>query len=403
MVPVTKEYGFSTQQIHAGHLKNSAGALTSPIYQSSTFVFDNAQQGANRFAGEEDGFIYTRLGNPTEQEIELKLAALEGAEAALFTASGMGAISATMHTFLQSGDHVISSEVVYGCTHALFDEGLRKYGIDFAFVDTTKTDAIVKNIKPNTKMIYIETPANPTLDISDIQAIAAIAHEHDLLFVVDNTFCTPYLQRPIELGADLAVYSATKYINGHGDVVAGAGTGKQDMIDQIRMVGLKDMTGSVISPFDAFLVNRGMKTLSLRMDRHVQNAQKIVEFLESEAKVQQIFYPGNPNFAGYAVAQQQMSQPGAMIAFDLKGGRAAGEKFINSVELMSLAVSLGDAETLIEHPASMTHSTYSEADLKQAGISQGLIRVSAGLEDAADLINDMAQAFAKLDTVIPVS
>ncbi|MFC6170994.1 methionine gamma-lyase [Loigolactobacillus jiayinensis] len=393
---MSKEYGFATRQIHGGHIKNSAGALTTPIYQSSTFVFDNAEQGANRFAGKEDGFIYTRLGNPTEMELEGKLAALEGSEAALFTASGMGAISSTMHTLLKAGDHVISSKVVYGCTHSLFDEGLRKYNVDFSFVDTTDTQTIVDNIKANTKMIYVETPANPTLDVSDIQAIAKIAKEHDLIFVVDNTFATPYIQQPIQLGADIAVYSATKYINGHGDVVAGAITGKKALLDQIRMVGMKDMTGSIISPFDAFLVSRGLKTLDIRMEKHVKNAQRIAEFLDTHPQVNKVYYPGLKSFAGYAVAQKQMALPGAMISFELKGGRSAGEKLINAVELMTLAVSLGDAETLIEHPASMTHATYSAVDLEKAGISEGLVRLSIGLEDVEDLLDDLDQALTQL-------
>lgn len=391
-----KEYGFATKQIHGGHTKNLPGALTSPIYQSSTFVFDNAQQGAKRFAGEEDGFIYTRLGNPTELELEDKLAALDGAEAGLVTASGMGAISSTMHTFLKAGDHVVASEVVYGCTHALLDEGLRKYDIDVTLVDTTDTALIEASIKDNTKMIYIETPANPTLDISDIPAIAAIAKAHDLLFVVDNTFCTPYIQRPIELGADITVYSATKYLNGHGDVVAGAITGRKELLDQIHMRGMKDLTGSIISPFDAFLVSRGLKTLDIRMEKHVKNAQEVVAYLEKHPKIEKIYYPGLKSFKGYETAQKQMALPGAMISFELKGGRAAGEKLMDAVQLLTLAVSLGDAETLIEHPASMTHATYTPEDLQKAGISEGLVRLSIGLEDAKDIIDDLDQALAQI-------
>lgn len=393
---MTKDYGFATRQIHGGHAKNAAGALTSPIYQSSTFVFDDAKQGAQRFAGQEDGYIYTRLGNPTELEVENKLASLEGAEAGLFTASGMGAISSTMHTFLKAGDAVIASKVVYGCTHSLLDEGLRKYDVDVTFVDTTDLQAIKSNIKKNTKMIYVETPANPTLDVSDIQEIAKIAKANDLLFVVDNTFSTPYIQQPLQLGADITVYSATKYINGHGDVVAGAITGRKELLDQIHMVGMKDMTGSIISPFDAFLVSRGMKTLDIRMEKHVKNAQKIAEFLHDHSKVADVYYPGLKDFKGYETAKKQMKLPGAMITFDLKGGREAGEKLINSVKLMTIAVSLGDAETLIEHPASMTHSTYSPEALQQAGISEGLVRLSVGLEDVDDLIADLSQALDQL-------
>lgn len=393
---MNKKYGFATKQIHGGHVKNLPGALVSPIYQTSTFIFDSAQQGAKRFEGEEDGYIYTRLGNPSEMEVEEKLAGLENCDSAVFTSSGMGAISSVMHTFLKKGDHVISSKVVYGCTHSLLDEGLTRYGVDVDFVDTSYSQNVKEKITDKTRLVYLETPANPTLDVSDIQEIAEVAHKKDILVVVDNTFMTPYLQRPLDLGADLVVYSATKYLNGHGDVIAGAVTGCKELIDQIKMVGLKDMTGAVISPFDAFLINRGMKTLDIRMEKHCQNAKKVADFLNNNSKIEKVYYPGFSQFKGHSIVQKQMNNAGAMIAFELKGGRHAGEKLMNSVNLLSLAVSLGDAETLIEHPASMTHSTYSPEDLRAAGISEGLVRLSVGLEDADDIIDDLKNSLSKI-------
>lgn len=388
-----KQMGFATQAIHGGAMKNEFGALTNPIYQSSTFVFDSAEQGGNRFALKEPGYIYTRLGNPSSTQVEEKVALLEGGEACCAAASGMGAISSALWTLLHAGDHVVASDTLYGCTFALLNHGMTRYGVETTFVDVTDMDAVKKAIKPNTRVVYLETPANPTLKLSDIEGISKLAHDMgDITVIVDNTFCSPYIQKPLSLGADVVVHSATKYLNGHGDVIAGFVVGKQDYIDNVRFFGLKDMTGSVLSPFDAFLIARGMKTLSLRMERHCANAMKVAEFLESHPAVATVHYPGLKSFPQYELGKKQMRLPGGMISFELKGGREEGAVVMNNVKLCRLAVSLGDAETLIEHAASMTHSTYTPDELKVAGISEGLVRLSVGLEDPEDIIADLQQA-----------
>ncbi|MCI1821146.1 MAG: methionine gamma-lyase [Megasphaera sp.] len=393
-----QKMGFATKAIHGGASTNTFGALTCPIYQTSTFVFDSAEQGGRRFALEEGGYIYSRLGNPTNTVIEEKLALLEGAEACVATSSGMGAISAALWTALHAGDHVIASDTLYGCTFSLLNHGMTRYGVDVTFVDMADLEAVKKAVKPNTRVIYLETPANPTLKITDIRAVSEIAHSiDDCMVIVDNTFCTPYIQRPLELGADVVVHSATKYLNGHGDVIAGFVCGKQDYINNVKMFGLKDMTGAVLSPFDAFLIARGMKTLSIRMDRHCSNAMKVAQFLETHPAVASVSYPGLKSFPYYELAQKQMRMSGGMISFELKGGVKEGAVVMNNVKLCKLAVSLGDAETLIEHAASMTHSTYTKEELASAGISEGLVRLSVGLEDPEDIISDLKQA---LDLII---
>lgn len=388
---------FSTKAIHAGYQKNEFGALATPIYQTSTFIFDSAEQGGRRFALEESGYIYGRLGNPTSAQVEEKLAILEGAEAALVTGSGMGAITSVIWTHVKAGDHIIAAKTLYGCTFAYLNHGIEKFGVEVTFVDTSNPENVRAAMKENTKLVYLETPANPNLLITDIEAISKIAHENEgCIVVVDNTFCTPFIQRPIELGADVVVHSATKYLNGHGDVIAGFAAGSLEFITQVRLFGIKDMTGSVISPFDAFLINRGMKTLSIRMERHCANAQKVAEFLESHPAVEVINYPGLKSFPQYELAKKQMDLPGAMIAFELKGGLEAGRQLMNTVELCTLAVSLGDCETLIQHPATMTHSPYTPEERAASGIAEGLVRLSVGLESADDIIADLKQALDKL-------
>ncbi len=389
---------FATKAIHGGFKKDSvSGALTTPIYQSSTFIFDSCEQGGNRFALCEDGYIYTRLGNPTNTQLEEKIALLEGAEGCMSTASGMGAISAALWTILKSGDHIVASKTLYGCTFAYLNHGLTRFNVDVTFVDASNLEEVREAMKENTKLVYIETPANPDMTLVDIEAVCEIAHKHnDCIVVVDNTFMTPYLQRPIELGADVVVHSATKYLNGHGDVIAGFVVGKKEFIDQVRFFGIKDMTGAVLSPFDAYLIIRGMKTLNLRMDRHTKNAMKVAKFLEKHEKITKINYPGLKSFPQYELAKKQMKAPGGMIAFEVEGGLENGKKLLNSLKLCTLAVSLGDCETLIQHPASMTHSPYTKEEREKAGISDGLIRISVGLEDSDDIINDLSQALDKL-------
>ena len=388
-----KNKKFATKAIHGGHHKDPvSGALTTPIFQTSTFVFDSAEQGGRRFALQEGGYIYTRLGNPTNTQLEEKVALLEGAEACMSTASGIGAISSALWTALKAGDHVVASKTLYGCTFALLNHGLTRYGVEVTFVDATNLDEIKAAMKENTRVVYLETPANPDLKLIDIEAVSKIAHEKkDCIVMVDNTFCTPYIQRPLEWGADVVVHSATKYLNGHGDVIAGFVVGKKEFIDQVRLFGVKDMTGAVLSPFDAYLILRGMKTLQIRMDKHSKNALEVAKFLEGHKNVIKVNYPGLESFPQRELAKKQMDLPGGMIAFEVKGGLEAGKKLLNSLELCTLAVSLGDCETLIQHPASMTHSPYTAEERAEAGISDGLIRISVGLEDPEDIIDDLKQ------------
>lgn len=358
-----KKAGFGTVSIHGGSCKNPYGTLAVPIFQTSTFVFDSAEQGGRRFALEESGYIYSRLGNPTTAVLEDKIAQLEHGEAAVATSSGMGAISSVMWTILKAGDHIISDKTLYGCTFAFFSHGLSKFGIEVSFVDTSDAEAVKKAMKPNTKAVYLETPANPNLKIVDIKAIAEVAHTNpNTLVIVDNTFSTPYCQRPIELGADIVVHSATKYLNGHGDVIAGMVISKKDLIDQIRLVGIKDMTGSVLGPMEAYLIIRGMKTLEVRMKKHCENAMKVAEFLAAHDKVAEVYFPGLKSHPGHETAAKQMDAFGGIMSFELKGGFEAGKILLNNLKLCSLAVSLGDTETLIQHPASMTHSPYTKEE-----------------------------------------
>ena len=391
--------GFATKQIHVGKHENSAGALTTPIYQTSTFEFATVEQGGRRFAGQEAGYIYTRLGNPTVTSVEEKVAALEGGEAALGTAAGMGAISSALWTSVVAGDEIIASDTLYGCTFALLNHGMTKFGVSVKFVDMANLENVKAALSEKTKVVYLETPCNPTLKVVDIAEVAKLAHgfNKNIRVIVDNTFATPYLQQPLKLGADVVVHSATKYINGHGDVIAGFVVGSAEFIGQVRMFGLKDMTGAVMSPFDAFLIARGLKTMDIRMEKHCSNAMKVARFLHDHPAVDKVYYPGLEDFEGYEIAKKQMKLPGGMMSVELKADRDAVAAALNKMQLCTIAVSLGDAETLIEHPASMTHSTYTKEELAASGISEGLVRISIGLEDPEDIIADMK---AVLDTLI---
>ena len=393
----TKKCGLGTTAIHAGTLKNLYGTLAMPIYQTSTFIFDSAEQGGRRFALEEAGYIYTRLGNPTTTVLEDKIAALEEGEAAVATSSGMGAISSTLWTVLKAGDHVVTDKTLYGCTFALMCHGLTRFGIEVTFVDTSNLDEVKNAMKENTRVVYLETPANPNLKIVDLEALSKLAHTNpNTLVIVDNTFATPYMQKPLKLGADIVVHSVTKYINGHGDVIAGLVVTNKELADQIRFVGLKDMTGAVLGPQDAYYIIRGMKTFEIRMERHCKNAKKVVEFLNKHPKIERVYYPGLETHPGHEIAKKQMKDFGAMISFELKGGFEAGKTLLNNLKLCSLAVSLGDTETLIQHPASMTHSPYTKEEREAAGITDGLVRLSVGLENVEDIIEDLEQGLEKI-------
>ncbi|WP_442112306.1 methionine gamma-lyase [Pseudomonas sp. NUPR-001] len=389
----TKDSGFATRAIHHGYdpLANQ-GSLVPPVYQTATFAFPTVEYGAACFAGEQGGHFYTRISNPTLALLEQRMASLEGGEAGLALASGMGAITATLWTLLRPGDEVLVGRTLYGCTFAFLHHGIGEFGVKVRHVDMTDLQALEAAISGQTKVIYFETPANPNMQMADIAAVATIARSRGITVVVDNTYCTPYLQRPLELGADLVVHSATKYLSGHGDITAGLVIGRKALVDRIRLEGLKDMTGAVMSPQDAALLMRGMKTLTLRMERHCSNAQTIAEYLQQHPAVELINYPGLPGFPQYQLARQQMRLPGGMIAFELKGGISAGRRFMNALQLFSRAVSLGDAESLAQHPASMTHSSYTPEERAQYGISEGLVRLSVGLEDIEDLLADIEQA-----------
>ncbi len=388
-----KTMGFATRAIHGGHVKDQFGALATPIHQTATFTFESAEQGGRRFALEEGGYIYSRLGNPTNTQLEDKLAMLEGAEAAISTASGIGAVASAFWTVLKAGDHVVAAKTLYGCTYAYLNHGISRYGVEVTFVDTTNLEEVTQAMRENTKVVYLETPANPNLEVADIEAISKIAHQNkDCIVMVDNTFCTPYIQRPLEFGADVVIHSGTKFLNGHGDVISGFVVGSGEFIKNVRLFGVKDMTGASLSPFDAFLIIRGMKTLEIRMEKHCENAMKVAKFLEGHSAVEKVYYPGLESFPQYELAKKQMSLPGAVIAFEVKGGIEEGKKVINSTELCTIAVSLGDAETLIQHPASMTHSPYTKEEREMAGISDGLIRIAVGLENVEDIINDLDNA-----------
>lgn len=392
-----KKLGLGTTAIHAGTLKNLYGTLAMPIYQTSTFIFDSAEQGGRRFALEEAGYIYTRLGNPTTTVLENKIAALEKGEAGIAMSSGMGAISSTLWTVLKAGDHVVTDKTLYGCTFALMNHGLTKFGVEVTFVDTSNLDEVKKAMKENTRVVYLETPANPNLKIVDLEGVCKVAHTNpNTLVIVDNTFATPYMQKPLKLGVDVVVHSATKYLNGHGDVIAGLVVTNKELADQIRFVGLKDMTGAVLGPQEAYYIIRGLKTFEIRMERHCKNARTIADFLNKHPKVEKVYYPGLESHPGYEIAKKQMKDFGAMISFELKGGFEAGKTLLNNLKLCSLAVSLGDTETLIQHPASMTHSPYTKEEREAAGITDGLVRLSVGLENVEDIIADLEQGLEKI-------
>lgn len=390
-----KNLQFDSKCVHSGVGEYEFGSVVPPIYQTSTFKFENAAHGAALFKGDVDGYIYTRMKNPTVEAMENAVAELEGGHKALGCASGMAAISTTFTALLKSGDHVVCSKSVYGPTLTLLQTVLSKFGVEATFVDTDITEEIKKAVKPNTKIIYVETPANPVIAITDLEVAAKIAHANNALLVVDNTFMSPALQQPLKFGADVVVHSMTKFLNGHADVVGGIIVVKNE--DDYKMMRkILNQMGGVIDPFNSFLVHRGLKTLAIRMQKHTENAQLIAEYLENHPKVKWVRYPGLKSHPNYEVGLKQHSAPGGMISFELKDGFRAGEIVMNNVKLCALAVSLGGVETLIQHPASMTHLTMGEAARATAGITEGLVRLSVGIENVKDLIDDLEQALVKI-------
>lgn len=379
--------------VHAGFDPSEAqGAVSVPIYQTSTFAFENADQGARRFAGAESGYIYTRLGNPTTTALQDAVCALEGGHAALGTASGMAAISTVFLTFLRSGDHVVGTDAVYGPSRLLVEKQLTKFGIESTWVPTDRIDEVEKAIRPQTKMIYVETPANPTIKLTDLEACGRLAKKIAAIYVVDNTFSSPLLQRPFRFGADVVVHSMTKFLNGHADVVAGMIVSNGPELHEKLTAMLRGL-GGTMDPHQAWLVLRGLRTLALRIDRAQQNAQKLAEWLESRPQVAWISYPGLVSHPQHELMLSQMEGPGAMISFGVHGGLEAAKQVIDSVRLATLAVSLGGVETLIEHPASMTHAGVPREEREAAGIRDDLIRMAVGCEAFEDLQADLEQAF----------
>ena len=388
--------GFATRAIHFGYEpQDEQGALTPPLHLSSTFAFDSAEAGGEMFAGTRPGHFYTRVSNPTNDLLERRLASLEGAEAGVSAASGMGAITAVMWSFLSPGDEVITDKTLYGCTFSFLRDGLSRFGVTVTHIDLTDPQALREAIGPKTRMVYFETPANPNMRLVDITAISEIARDAGARTVVDNTYATPLLTRPISLGADIVIHSATKYLGGHGDLIGGLVAGTAGDMQQVRLVGIKDMTGAAMSPFNAFLILRGLKTLQLRVERHCRSAMVVARWLDAHPAVSAVHYPGLERFPQHDLARRQMADFGGMIAFELVDGLAAGVTMMNRLSLIRRAVSLGDAESLIEHPASMTHATYSPEERLAHGIPDGLVRLSVGLEDEADILADLAQALPK--------
>ncbi|MDD3247289.1 MAG: PLP-dependent aspartate aminotransferase family protein [Methanosarcina sp.] len=391
-----RELKFATKCVHAGEKPDRVfGAHTTPIFQTSTFIFENVEQGAARFAGEEVGYVYARIppNTPTHAVLAEKVAVLEGGEAGQTFASGMAAITAVVLTTLKQGDHLISTDVVYGCTYSLFSEVLPGLGIDVSFVDTSDIENVRAAFKPETKMVFLETPANPTITVCDIREIARLARAQGAICVADNTFATPYFQKPLLLGADVSLSSCTKYIGGHADLLGGVVVGSRDFMKSLaKVVGY---TGGIMGPHEAWLCIRGLKTLHIRMERHAENAMKVASFLESHPAVVWVRYPGLSSHPQHEVVKKQMSGYGGMLSFEIRGGIEAGRRLMNSVRLCSLAVSLGATDTLIQHPASMTHACIPSQIRNKVGIKDGLVRLSVGIEDPEDIIADLEQALSK--------
>jgi len=397
MADDVKGFRRNTQVIHAGqHPDPATGAVAPPVYQTSTFAFSSCQQGADRFAGIDDGPIYTRMGNPTVARLEDAVSILEGGAGGLATSSGMSALCTVVFALMNSGDHMVGTSSVYGPSRVVMERDFSRFGVESTFVDTSDLDEVRSSIRPNTRMVFVETPANPTIVLTDIRAVAEIAHGHGALVMVDNTFASPILQHPIELGADLIIHSMTKFINGHTDVVAGMIVPATDeLVSELKPVW--KYLGACMDPHQAWLALRGLKTLAMRMETSQRNAEEVAVFLEAHPKIDWVRFPGLASHPQHELAYSQMEGPGALISFEVRGGIEAGRQLLDNVRLMTLAVSLGGIETLIQHPPSMTHAAMQREDRLAAGITDGLVRVSVGCEDADDLIADFEQALETVD------
>jgi methionine-gamma-lyase len=398
----TKHLGINSKLIHAGHRADPTGALNVPIYQTSTFAFRDAQHGAALFAGEEDGYIYTRIGNPTIRALEESVAELESGCGGIATSSGMGAVSTLYVALLSAGAHMVSTASVYGPSRGLVENHFSRFGVESTYLDTSDLARVRDALRPETKLVYIETPANPTMQLTDIAQVSALAHAHGCLVAVDNTFASPYLQKPLDLGADVVLHSVTKFINGHADVVGGILVAKDSSIYKLLRSVMVNF-GCSMDPHQAFLVLRGLRTLGVRIERAQRNALEIARWLEAQPEVLTVRYIGLESHPQHELAKRQMRGFGSMISFELKGGMEAGRRLMNAVKVATLAVSLGGVETLIEHPASMTHAGISPQDRRAAGFSDGLVRYSVGIEDVEDLIADLRQALDAVAVEIEVA
>lgn len=390
-----ENWDLATRAIRVGHERTHEGEHGEPIFTTSSFVFGSAAEAAARFSGEDPGNIYARFTNPTVRTFEQRLAAMEGGEACVATASGMAAILATCMGLMQQGDHMVSSRSLFGSTVVLFDKYLARFGIQTDYVDLHDLAAWEAAIQPNTKLLFVETPSNPLTQLGDIRALADLAHAHDCLLVVDNCFCTPALQKPLELGADIVVHSATKYIDGQGRALGGAVVGDAKRVGE-DIYGVLRTAGPTLSPFNAWIFLKGLETLNLRMQAHSAAALQLAEWLQTHPAVSQVHYPGLSSHPQYALAQQQQIAAGGIVGFEVKGGRAGAWQVIDRTRMLSITANLGDAKTTITHPATTTHGRLTDEQREQAGIAQGLIRVAVGLESPADIQADIERGLAQL-------
>ena len=385
------KYGRNTQAIHAGHDRTQEGENSEIIFTTSSFVFENAAQAAARFAGDEAGNIYSRFTNPTVRIFEERLAAMEGGERCVATSSGMSAILSTCMGLLQSGDHIVASGNIFGTTVGLFSNILPKFGMETTFVSDNTREGWAAAIRPETKLIFLETPSNPLTEITDIQQLADLAHDNDCLMVVDNCFCTPILQQPFSLGADIVIHSATKYLDGQGRCIGGAVIGSEELLGE-DVFGFLRLGGTTMSPFNAWVFLKGLETLGLRMKAHCENAQRFANWLCTQPEIEKVYYPGLKDHPQHELAKTQQSGFGGIVSFDVKGGQDAAWRLIDSTSIFSITANLGDTKSTITHPGTTTHSKLTEEQRRDFGIGDGLVRVSVGLEDVDDLFMDLDSA-----------
>jgi len=390
-----KEQGFATRAVRAGQHRTHENEHSEPMFLTSSYVFDSAEQAAARFAGDEPGNIYSRFTNPTVRTFEQRLASLEGAESAVATSSGMSAILSTFMALLSAGDHIVSSRSIFGTTRVLFDKYLAKFGVETDYVALTDLEDWQQAIKPNTKALFLETPSNPMNEVADLAALSALAKAHDCLLIVDNCFCTPALQQPLALGADIVVHSATKYIDGQGRCVGGAVVGDAQLVGE-EVYGFLRTAGPTMSPFNAWTFLKGLETLELRMNAHSAAALELAKWLEEQPNVTNVFYSGLPSHPQHELAKQQQSAFGGIIAFEVKGGKEGAWKLVNSTQWLSITANLGDTKTTITHPATTTHGRLTEEARAEAGITDGMLRISVGLESIEDIQADLQHGLALL-------